>query len=799
MSAQTLWISPTEWISGDPTLRLGYPSVQHPAVEITATAPGDLKWVFVGLRLPTGILIKAVRVCYQLSSKKSFISQVRLTEMQAPDVALVRHDDATDLLSTDPTCYVSTVGAYHPEGAVTLALRLKFAKKTDKITLGSVGVDMETCEVEVANVKCFGAKADGSTDDSLAIQNAINSLTSGGVVFFPVGQYVIGSASGVTVPANVALKIENGAVLNLNSGITLAINGPFIAELCQVFNGSGTVNFGSRILEVFPEWWDDDLAKAVATGKNVRLAAKTYDLGATSLQFAKGYQTIEGSGWATVINYSGADFAIICQKAGCTLRNLKVKTSAQGIDFRPTTSAPHTFVTRNRVENCFVQGSGRGAAPATNIYCGIKFTRSTREAGKIVSSAYYNWVSNSYIMGFNRCFLYDAPADDPNDGGNGNICIGNQLAAYWHGHYLMSIENTISDGFVYSAPGNSATEYSIVYKLTNAAFFNNIRGVIGEAGVDTKLYEIDSGCNNNWIEVFDKANFSIASTDAGTGNSTSSRTASWVSMKEYSSLAENTYYKIKLSPFVGDLMGSLIRVTWWSRNISTEPSHTEGEATLMVERVSGVVAASVTRRAMNTRNSAAGKQTLGSARFVGTEISNNDLYLVFFVSNNGTGTTSCKLTVIAAATTQERALRLMLTDDISTTAAPSGAYGNIDGLFVDGTTQSLRQIIDRSAAAIAAGAVDFSAQKVTGFASVSLTANITSIILPSSPADGQLFEIHWTQDAAGGRTISGWPASVRLQGGSFTMTAAANKTDVQIFRYNGALSKWAEIVRSQNL
>jgi hypothetical protein len=652
---------------------------------------------------------------------------------------------------------------------------------------------------EIVSVKDFGAKGDGSTDDSLPIQNAIASLTSGGVLFFPMGQYVIGPASGVTVPANVAVKIENGAVLNLNSGITLAINGPFIAELCEVFGGSGTVSFGSRILEVFPEWWNDDLAKAVATGKNVKLAAKTYDLGATSLQFAKSYQTIEGSGWGTVINYSGADFAIICQKAGCTLRDLTVKTSANGIDFRPTTSAPHTFVTRNRVENCFVDGPGRGAIPSTNCYCGIKFTRCTREGGSIVSSAYYNWVCNSCIKDFNRCFLYDAPDNNAKDGGNGNICLGNQLAAYWYGHFLMSIENTISDGFVYNAPGNSSTEYSTVYRLTNAAFFNNIRGVMGEAGENSTLYEIDSGCDKNWIEVFDKANFPIAPTDAGIGNSVSSRTASWVSMKGYSSLAENTYYKIKLSPPVGSLMGSLIKLTWWSRNASTGPSHTEGEATMMVEQVAGVVAAAVTRRALNTRNSAAGKQTLGSARFVGTEISNNDLYLVFFVSNNGTGTTSCKLTVIAAATTQERALRLMLTDDISTTTAPSGAYGNIDGLFVDGTTQSARQIIDRSAVAIAAGAVDFSAQKVTGFASVSLTANITSIIMPSSPADGQMFEIHWTQDATGGRTISGWPSSVRLQGGSFTMTAAANKTDVQMFRYNGALSKWVEIGRSQTI
>ena len=41
----------------------------------------------------------------------------------------------------------------------------------------------------VVNVKNFGATGNGSTDDTAAIQNALNSMTSGGTLVFPAGTY----------------------------------------------------------------------------------------------------------------------------------------------------------------------------------------------------------------------------------------------------------------------------------------------------------------------------------------------------------------------------------------------------------------------------------------------------------------------------------------------------------------------------------------------------------------------------------------------------------------------------------
>lgn len=43
----------------------------------------------------------------------------------------------------------------------------------------------------IVNVKDFGAKGDGNSDDTVAIQNAINSSQKGSLIYFPVGTYMI--------------------------------------------------------------------------------------------------------------------------------------------------------------------------------------------------------------------------------------------------------------------------------------------------------------------------------------------------------------------------------------------------------------------------------------------------------------------------------------------------------------------------------------------------------------------------------------------------------------------------------
>ena len=95
----------------------------------------------------------------------------------------------------------------------------------------------EEFEQRQINVKWFGAKADGITDDKLAFQSAVDFAHSigGATIFMPTGTYMI--KSGITWKSNVSLK---GAGVGKSIFI---VDGKFdgvIVELSQPSHGTGT-------------------------------------------------------------------------------------------------------------------------------------------------------------------------------------------------------------------------------------------------------------------------------------------------------------------------------------------------------------------------------------------------------------------------------------------------------------------------------------------------------------------------------------------------------------------------------
>lgn len=67
---------------------------------------------------------------------------------------------------------------------------------TMTVISGSGSPPMDPAPAGSVDVKTFGAKGDGTSDDSSAIQSAINSLGSGGgSIYFPSGTYMLGTAN----------------------------------------------------------------------------------------------------------------------------------------------------------------------------------------------------------------------------------------------------------------------------------------------------------------------------------------------------------------------------------------------------------------------------------------------------------------------------------------------------------------------------------------------------------------------------------------------------------------------------
>jgi hypothetical protein len=94
------------------------------------------------LEVPPGYRIRGVRMCYELSSRGSFVTQIRLAQVQpVPSSAGVILDDGTDHTATGPVCVDSSATSVDASaGAVLISLRVNFADTSDRIVLRGVGL-----------------------------------------------------------------------------------------------------------------------------------------------------------------------------------------------------------------------------------------------------------------------------------------------------------------------------------------------------------------------------------------------------------------------------------------------------------------------------------------------------------------------------------------------------------------------------------------------------------------------------------------------------------------------------------
>jgi hypothetical protein len=96
---------------------------------------------------------------------------------------------------------------------------------------------LESDKFGIVSVKTYGAVGDGVTDDTVAIQDAINSLTNGGCVYFPLGTYLISNT--ITIDkSNITINIANGAnILSTLTNKTLF----YVTGNNAIFTGGGKI------------------------------------------------------------------------------------------------------------------------------------------------------------------------------------------------------------------------------------------------------------------------------------------------------------------------------------------------------------------------------------------------------------------------------------------------------------------------------------------------------------------------------------------------------------------------------
>ncbi len=105
----------------------------------------------------------------------------------------------------------------------------------------------------VYNVRTYGAVGDSITDDAAAIQNTINAAVYGGNIYFPAGQYRIGS--NITFPAYVRVEFACMGMVKPDANIDIYFAGSINAGVAQIFTGDGNIRKINGNEEIFPEWW----------------------------------------------------------------------------------------------------------------------------------------------------------------------------------------------------------------------------------------------------------------------------------------------------------------------------------------------------------------------------------------------------------------------------------------------------------------------------------------------------------------------------------------------------------------
>ncbi|MBZ0286124.1 MAG: hypothetical protein K8I30_00815, partial [Anaerolineae bacterium] len=151
---EVLWLNHLDLLPGDPSVTTSFNSTSSgvgsglTGLVIESSTAGEVdsfggnKVVHMGVEVPPGFDVTGVRVCYELSSAMSYLSQIRLSQVQnPPSSALVMLDDGTDWTATGPVCVDSAATSNIPgNGPLLISLRVNFSGPYDRIVVRGLGL-----------------------------------------------------------------------------------------------------------------------------------------------------------------------------------------------------------------------------------------------------------------------------------------------------------------------------------------------------------------------------------------------------------------------------------------------------------------------------------------------------------------------------------------------------------------------------------------------------------------------------------------------------------------------------------
>ncbi len=152
-----MWVNHLALLPGDPSVKTSYNAVNSgvgtglsglvigsTTVGSTAQGGGN-KVVQMGLEVPPGYLVKGVKIAYQNSNVRSYITQVRLSQLQTPPAtATVMLDDPTHLDAPGAVYANSAAASIDPgKGPLVLDLRANFGDTSDLIVVRGIGLVLQ--------------------------------------------------------------------------------------------------------------------------------------------------------------------------------------------------------------------------------------------------------------------------------------------------------------------------------------------------------------------------------------------------------------------------------------------------------------------------------------------------------------------------------------------------------------------------------------------------------------------------------------------------------------------------------